>query len=113
MAIYHLSVRIIGRSTGRSVVAAAAWQNACRLRDDRLGRVSDFTGKRDVAFSAVLIADGAPADLAQLKTVADLVTMARGWAHDVRRCPTAPPPAERTPSGIQPVATPSGRSASR
>jgi hypothetical protein len=65
MAIYHLSVRIIGRSTGRSVVAAAAWQNACRLRDDRLGRVSDFTGKRDVAFSAVLIADGAPADLAQ------------------------------------------------
>ena len=65
MAIYHFHARIIGRSAGRSVIAAASWQNACRLWDDRLGRISDFTGKRCVAFSTVMAPHGAPSDFAQ------------------------------------------------
>lgn len=73
MAIYHLSARIIGRSTGRSVVATAAWQNACRLRDDRLGRISDFTGKRAVAFSAVMIPPGVSSDCEQRDRLWNLI----------------------------------------
>lgn len=65
MAIYHLNARIIGRSAGRSVIAAAAWQNACRLWDDRLGRIANFTGKRRVAFSTIMIPYGVPSDYNQ------------------------------------------------
>ena len=61
MAVYHFHARIIRRSVGRSVIAASAWQNACRLRDERLGRYSDFTGDRTVTHSAILLPEGSPA----------------------------------------------------
>lgn len=61
MAIYHLQVGIISRGAGRSVVAAAAWQNSCRLYDDRYGWFSNFANKRAVAWSALILPSGAPA----------------------------------------------------
>lgn len=61
MAIYHLQVGIISRGAGRSVVAAAAWQNSCRLYDERLGRFSNFRNKRTVAWSALILPSAAPA----------------------------------------------------
>ncbi|MGY2734702.1 MobA/MobL family protein [Sphingomonas sp. UYP23] len=63
MAVYHFHARIIRRSVGQSVVATAAWQNACRLRDERLGRFSDFTDKRTVKRSEILLPEGAPPHL--------------------------------------------------
>ena len=45
MAIFHLSVKVISRSSGRSAVAAAAYRGAERLHDDRLDRDHDFTNK--------------------------------------------------------------------
>ncbi|RAI37031.1 Ti-type conjugative transfer relaxase TraA [Rhodoplanes serenus] len=60
MAIYHFSVQVIGRAAGRSAVAAAAYRSASRLRDDRLGRDQDFSGKRGVVHSEVLLPEGAP-----------------------------------------------------
>jgi ATP-dependent exoDNAse (exonuclease V) alpha subunit len=60
MAIYHLSAKIIGRSAGRSVVAAAAWQSSSVLYDERIGQWSRFTGKRLVEFSSVLLPEDAP-----------------------------------------------------
>ena len=35
MAIYHLSVKVVARSHGRSIVAAAAYRSGSRLTDDR------------------------------------------------------------------------------
>lgn len=60
MAIYHLHMKVIGRSSGASAVAAAAYRSASRLRDDRIERSHDFTAKRGVVHSEVLLPEGAP-----------------------------------------------------
>ena len=63
MAIYHLHMKVIGRSSGASAVAAAAYRSASRLRDERIERSHDFTAKRGVVHSEVLLPEGAPEDL--------------------------------------------------
>jgi len=60
MAFYHFSAKIIRRSAGRSVVAAAAWQSSSVLYDERIGQWSRFTGKRLVVFASVMLPDDAP-----------------------------------------------------
>ncbi|MGC2776396.1 MAG: Ti-type conjugative transfer relaxase TraA [Bradyrhizobium sp.] len=60
MAIYHLHVKVIGRKAGSSVVASAAYRSALRLRDERLGRDQDFSAKRGVVHSEVMLPENAP-----------------------------------------------------
>ncbi|WP_265975705.1 Ti-type conjugative transfer relaxase TraA [Brucella intermedia] len=60
MAIYHLHVKVISRKAGQSAVASAAYRSASRLRDNRLDRDQDFTAKRGVVHSEVLLPDGTP-----------------------------------------------------
>jgi Ti-type conjugative transfer relaxase TraA len=60
MAIYHLHVKVIGRKSGSSAVASAAYRSASRLRDERLGRSHDFSGKRGVVHSEVMLPEKAP-----------------------------------------------------
>lgn len=60
MAIYHLHVKVISRKSGQSAVASAAYRSASRLRDNRLDRDQDFTAKRGVVHSEVLLPDHAP-----------------------------------------------------
>jgi hypothetical protein len=64
MAIFHLSVKVISRSSGRSAVAAAAYRGAERLHDDRLDRDHDFTNKDGVVHSEVMLPEGAPEEFA-------------------------------------------------
>src|SRR5437868_11147635 len=61
MAIYHLHVKVIGRKAGSSAVASAAYRSASRLRDERLDRGHDFSAKRGVVHSEVLLPENAPA----------------------------------------------------
>jgi len=63
MAIYHLSVKVISRSAGRSAVAAAAYRSAGQLHDERIDRTHDFTNKSGVVHSEVLLPEGAPEHL--------------------------------------------------
>src|SRR5579862_1594868 len=60
MAIYHLHVKVIGRKSGSSAVASAAYRSASRLRDDRLERSHDFSNKRGVIHSEVMLPEEAP-----------------------------------------------------
>jgi Ti-type conjugative transfer relaxase TraA len=60
MAIYHLHVKVIGRKSGSSAVASAAYRSASRLRDGRLDRSHDFSAKRDVVHSEVMLPGNAP-----------------------------------------------------
>ncbi|MGE4483087.1 Ti-type conjugative transfer relaxase TraA [Acidocella sp.] len=60
MAIYHLHVKVIGRKAGSSAVASAAYRSASRLRDERIDRVQDFSNKRGVVHSEVLLSENAP-----------------------------------------------------
>ncbi len=52
MAIYHLSAQVIGRSSGRSSVAAAAYRAGERLRDERTRDMEYYgreLGRRGIA----------------------------------------------------------------
>ena len=61
MASYHLSVKTIKRSVGRSAVAACAYRTGERLSCDREGRVHDYTRKQGIAETFILVPAGAPA----------------------------------------------------
>src|SRR3954466_8015057 len=60
VAIYHFSAKVIGRSSGRSAVAAAAYRSASALLDEREARTHNFSHKTDVVHSEILLPEGAP-----------------------------------------------------
>ncbi|MGC1529655.1 MAG: MobQ family relaxase, partial [Bradyrhizobium sp.] len=60
MAIYHLHVKVIGRKSGSSAVASAAYRSGSRLRDERLDSSHDFSAKRGVVHSEVMLPENAP-----------------------------------------------------
>lgn len=75
MAIYHLSVKAISRSAGRSATAAAAYRAGCQITDARTGEVHDFTRKKGVESADIVLSDGAPewaTDRAKLWNAAEL-----------------------------------------
>ena len=59
MPIYHLSVKSISRSAGRSIVAAAAYRAGQRLTDERQGLTHDYTRKQGVEDAFIVAPDGA------------------------------------------------------
>lgn len=61
MAIFHLDMQIICRSAGRSVIAAAAYRNGKKLRDERLGVTHNYTRRKHVCYSVVHKPAGSPA----------------------------------------------------
>ncbi len=65
MAIYHLSMKIISRSAGRSATGASAYRSAERIRDERTGLVFDYRRKTNVAWKKIFAPVFAPS-----------------WAHD-------------------------------
>jgi ATP-dependent exoDNAse (exonuclease V) alpha subunit len=60
MAIYHFHVKVIGRKAGSSAVASAAYRSASRLRDERVERNHDFSAKRGVVHSEIMLPQNAP-----------------------------------------------------
>jgi hypothetical protein len=60
MAIFHLSVKAIGRANGRSATAAAAYRAATRIEDERTGLTHDYTRKSGVAHRELVLPEGAP-----------------------------------------------------
>ena len=60
MASYHLSVKTIKRSAGRSATAAAAYRAGCEIVCEREGRVHDYRRKAGVEDRFILAPDEAP-----------------------------------------------------
>jgi hypothetical protein len=54
MAIYHLSIKPLSRSAGRSATAAAAYRSATKIHDRTRGEVFDYTRKRGVEHSELV-----------------------------------------------------------
>lgn len=74
MAIYHLSVKAISRSAGRSATAAAAYRAGVEIADTRTGEVHDYTRKRGIVSADLVLPAGAPewaADRAALWNAAE------------------------------------------
>jgi hypothetical protein len=65
VAIYHLNVKTISRSAGRTATAAAAYRAGVEIEDKRTGEVHDYTRRRGVETAELFLPDDAPA-----------------WAHD-------------------------------
>lgn len=61
MAIYHLSMKTISRSAGRSATAAAAYRAGVEIEDQRTGEVHDYTRKRGVVSTQIHAPEDAPA----------------------------------------------------
>jgi len=59
MAIYHLAVKSVSRSTGRSAVAAAAYRSGDRLENERDGIVHDYRGRGGVGATFIVTPEGA------------------------------------------------------
>lgn len=74
MAIYHNSVKVIGRSSGRSVVAAAAYRAGERLVDYETGVTSDYTCKGGVVHSEINLCTNAPEAYKDRQTLWNAVT---------------------------------------
>jgi Ti-type conjugative transfer relaxase TraA len=66
LAIYHLSMKPIGRASGRSSVAAAAYRAAEKLTNERDGLTHDFTRREGVEHAEIVLPQGMDAE----------------WAHD-------------------------------
>jgi hypothetical protein len=61
VASYHLDVKSVQRSAGRSATAAAAYRHACRIDCEREGRTHDYTRKAGVEASLLVLPAHAPA----------------------------------------------------
>lgn len=69
MAIYHYDLKIIGRSQGRSAVAAAAYRAGEKIENERDGLVHDYTRKSEVAHKEILAPQESPEWVYDRKTL--------------------------------------------
>ncbi|MDL2238400.1 MobA/MobL family protein, partial [Christensenellaceae bacterium OttesenSCG-928-K19] len=76
VAIYHCTVKIINRKSGRSSVGAAAYRSCERIRNEQDGRVHNYLNKSGAAHKEIMLPDNAPAqfrDRALLWNAVELV----------------------------------------
>lgn len=71
MAIYHCSIKPVGRRGGRSVTAAAAYRAGVRITDDRTGEVHDYTRKHGVEYAELVFPSGVNMTREQLWNTAE------------------------------------------
>lgn len=60
MAIYHLSVKLITRTTGRSATAAAAYRAGEKIHDHRTGQTFDYSRKKEVTYRRIFTPPNSP-----------------------------------------------------
>jgi len=60
LAIYHFSVKTIGRNQGRSATGAAAYRAGEKIADERSGLVHDYTRKNGIDHTEILAPEFAP-----------------------------------------------------
>lgn len=75
MAIYHCSVKMIGRNAGRSSVAAAAYRAGERLVNEYDGVEHDFTKKHWIEYQEILLPKHAPKEYADRGTLWNAVEL--------------------------------------
>ena len=62
MAIYHCSIKTISRGKSQSAVAAAAYRAGEKIYNEYDGRTSDYTRKKGIAHTEILLPDNAPVE---------------------------------------------------
>lgn len=69
MNIYHLSAQIIGRSNGRSAVAAAAYRSGEKLYEKESNSYKNYSRKQNVVYTEILLPQNAPAEYSDRETL--------------------------------------------
>ena len=69
MAIYHCTIKIISRGKGMSAVGASAYRSGEILKNEYDGITHDFTRKRGIAHTEILLPPHAPPDFADRSTL--------------------------------------------
>jgi len=62
-------MQVIGRSSGRSATAAAAYRSGEQVKDERTGQTFDYTGKSDIYKNEILKPETAPERLGHRETL--------------------------------------------
>lgn len=71
MAIYHLSVKPVARSKGRSATASAAYRAADKIKDERTREIHDYTKKTGVEYTEIITPTGEQIGRAALWNLAE------------------------------------------
>src|SRR5271156_1911765 len=76
MAIYRLEAKIISRGSGHSAVAAAAYRTGTKIRDERAGKVHDYSSRtKGVVESVILRPENSPEWTAQTASLWNTVEL--------------------------------------
>jgi hypothetical protein len=59
MAIFHYTVKIVGRSKGKSIISASAYLNGDVMKNEETGRISYYTSKKEVVYTSLLMCENA------------------------------------------------------
>ena len=90
MAIFHFTVKIVGRSKGKSVISASAYLNGDVMKNEETGRISYYTSKKEVVYTSLMMCKNAPPEwlhvpeenIKKISTVYTIVTFTQtiaGW----------------------------------
>ena len=60
MAIFHFTVKIVGRGKGKSVISASAYLNGDVMKNEETGRISYYTSKKEVVYTSLMMCENAP-----------------------------------------------------
>ncbi len=60
MAIFHFTVKIVGRSKGKSIIAASAYLNGDVMKNEETGKVSYYTSKKEVVYTSLMMCENVP-----------------------------------------------------
>ena len=66
MAIFHFTVKIVGRSKGKSVISASAYLNGDVMKNEETGRISYYTSKKEVVYTSLMMCKNAPLEWLQV-----------------------------------------------
>ena len=69
MALFHLTATQIKRSEGQSVIASAAYRSGEKLHSEYYGEDSDYSRKKGVINSEILLPSHAPPEYADRETL--------------------------------------------
>ena len=57
---FHYTVKIVGRSKGKSIISASAYLNGDVMKNEETGRISYYTSKKEVVYTSLLMCENAP-----------------------------------------------------
>lgn len=60
VAIFHFTVKVVGRSKGKSIIAASAYLNGDVMKNEETGKDSYYTSKKEVVYTSLMMCENAP-----------------------------------------------------